>query len=80
VALPVLLRVTVLLELLPTATWPNAKLVGDTVNIGAGAAVAVPVRPTGEIWFPALLERVMLPEWFPTVPGENVTVASLELP
>jgi len=48
-AFPVLLKVTDLLELVPTATCPNDQLVGDTLSNGFGGAVAEPERLTGEI-------------------------------
>src|SRR5262249_47711960 len=43
------LRGDVFLELLPNATCPKDKLVGDTLNIGFETGVAEPVRATGEI-------------------------------
>jgi hypothetical protein len=49
VALPVLVRVTDLLELPPTATCPKDQVVGDTLNNGLGGAVAEPESVTGEI-------------------------------
>ena len=61
-AFPVLLSVTVWLALLPTATWPKFRLAGEALNIGAGAGVAFPLKPTGDTRLVALLSIVILPD------------------
>ena len=73
-ALPELLMLAVITELVPTLVETNDKLAGDTLNTGAGAAMAVPVKPTA--WgLPAELSAMaILPARAPITPGLNVTV------
>src|ERR1700683_2039210 len=70
--LPVLMMVRGKVELLPTATLPNARLVG----FACSPQSFTPCPPTGKlsVLFEALLVNVTAPFTFPTTVGANVTV------
>ena len=70
---PVFESVTVLLELPPTRTLPNERLVGEALSRNVAAAVAVPDRVTTGGVFGALLVTVNEPEKVPAAPGANFT-------
>jgi hypothetical protein len=71
---PPFVNVTVFVALLPTATLPNGRLVGEAFNNTVAAAVlAVPLSETGDAVFVALLASDIEPEYVPAVAGANFT-------
>ena len=70
---PVFLIVSVWLELCPTVTFVNVKLVGDAVRV-AGGATAVPVKGIDKLGFDAFDVTVRVPGNDPADVGAKVTV------
>ena len=67
-----------MLEVLPTFTVPNARLVGDAVNCGTPWPEPLKATVTGEVAL--LFTRLMLPLAAPTVVGANFAVNVLVCP
>ena len=76
---PVFLIVSVWLELCPTVTFVNVKLVGDAVRV-AGGATAVPVKGIDKLGFDAFDVTVTAPGKLPTAVGANVTLNDMVAP
>ena len=68
---PVLVKVSDLLELVPTCTLPKARLAGFAVS----CPTATPVPEIERTTLPALVEKVTLPVKFPAPVGANVTLS-----
>ena len=72
-ALPVLLMVRGLVEVVPAVMLPKAMLVGLAASVADAAAVAVPLSGTLRVEFEASLLMVIDPEYVLAVDGANVT-------
>lgn len=73
VALPVLLMVRGLVEVVPAVMLPKAMLVGLAASVAAAAAVAVPLSGTLRVEFEASLLMVIEPEYVLAFGGAKVT-------
>ncbi len=80
VAVPVLVKVSDLLLLLPTCTLPNARLAG--LGLRVPGVIPVPERLSTTVlfvWF-EVVAKVMPPLKLPTVVGANVMVTEVDVP
>ena len=64
-------KVAVFVEVLPTSTFPNKRLVGDTLSKAVGVVVAVPETGMAAKVFEALLTSARLPLKVPAACGAN---------
>lgn len=77
--LPVFVRLTASISLLPTASFPKLRLVGDA-EIVRVSAIAVPLMLNVNTVAPELLLSVTIPVSVPVVVGANFSVKSLVPP